>query len=125
MILDSSAWVEFFQNTKHAQTVVSAIKDNKSFTSIMTLAEISNWCCKNNHEEAMPKIIESVKNSTKLLDVSENILITAGKLNYERKKSGKKWGMIDSIIVATALTYGLKILTKDYAFRDLPDAEVL
>jgi predicted nucleic acid-binding protein len=125
MILDSTAWVEFFQNTEYAKFVVSAIEDTKSFTSVMTLAEISNWCCKNNQKEAIPRLIESVKNATKLLDVSENILITAGKLNYERKKGGKKWGMVDSIILATAQTYGLKILTKDYGFRDLPEAEML
>ncbi len=50
--------------------------------------------------------------STGVLDLNFNIAFLAGELNYQRKKVEKNWGMIDSLILSTALFYNLKILTK-------------
>jgi predicted nucleic acid-binding protein len=47
------------------------------------------------------------------LGLNELIVILAGKINYERKRIEKNWGMMDSIILATAQIYNLKVLTKD------------
>jgi predicted nucleic acid-binding protein len=69
--------------------------------------------------------INGIKNGSTILNLNEAIAIFAGKLNFERKKNVKNWGMIDSIILATAQIYNLKILTKDSGFRDLPNAEIL
>ena len=69
--------------------------------------------------------VQTVKNGSQVLGINEQISVAAGKMNYERKKAGKKWGMIDSIIASTAQTYGLKVLTKDSHFKDLENAEML
>ena len=57
--------------------------------------------------------------------MDEEIIVSAGKLNYERKKIVKNWGMLDSFILATAQVYDLKILTKDSHFKDLPNIQLL
>ncbi len=125
MLLDTSAWVEFFKDTEKRETVWAALNSRKCFTSIVTLAELSNWCLKNHLEEELRPYVEGIKANSQVLDASENIAITAGKLNYEMKKAGKKWGMIDSIITATAQAYGLRVLTKDSHFSDLPNVLLL
>ena len=125
MLLDTSAWVEFFEDTDKREIVWTALKAQKCFTSIVTLAEIANWCFKSNLENELKRYVDGVKANSQLIDANEDILLNAGRLNYERKKFGNKWDMMDSIIVATAQAYGLKILTKDNAFRDLPETEVL
>ena len=124
MILDTSAWVEFIEGTERGQEVKAVLEREENFTSIVTISEITQWCLRNGREN-VAATIDEVKRISQILPLTETISIGAGKLNYERKKAGKKWGIIDSIIVATAQVYGLKILTKDYAFRDLPDARVL
>ncbi len=125
VLLDTSAWIEFFQGTEKSRKVETALKSEEVFTSIITFAEIVNWCLKNNVQDKMKAYIQGIKNSSTILEVNEPITIIAGKLNYERKKTVKNWGMIDSIIVATAQIYSLRILTKDSQFNDLPNAEIL
>ena len=125
MLFDTAAWIEFFQGTDTGRIVEEKIIAGENFTSIVTFAEIVNWCFRTGIEDKSEYYLGIVKKGSQILHLNELISINAGKLNYERKKGGRKWGMIDSIIVATAQTYGLKILTKDNAFRDLPDAQVL
>lgn len=125
MILDASAWIEFFLDTEKSQKVEDVIKEGNCFTSVVTIAEIANWCCRSGAENKIQAYVEGIKNNSQILGLNWTISMIAGKLNYERKKSGKKWGMIDSMIVATAQAYGLKVLTKDNGFRDLPEAQVL
>lgn len=70
-------------------------------------------------------IISIVKEVSTVLNVDEDIAILAGRINFERKNDNGKWGMMDSIILATADTYNICILTKDSDFKDLYNAEPL
>ena len=125
MIFDTSAWIEFFQGTKKSKIVENALKTEENFTSIVTFAEIVNWCLKNNIEYRIRKYIEGIKKGSKILELNESITLLAGELNFERKKIVKSWGIIDSIILSTAQIYNLKILTKDSHFKDIPNVKIL
>ena len=125
MLLDTSAWIEFFQDTDKRPIVQTILKNEENFTSEITFAEIVNWCFKNKVESKIQGYVEGIKKGSKILMLNESIIIYAGKLNYERKKLIKNWGMLDSLILATALLYDLKILTKDSHFKDLENVEVL
>jgi predicted nucleic acid-binding protein len=57
--------------------------------------------------------------------LDQKICILAGKLSFQRKRLIKGWGMIDSLILATALVSNLKILTGEKHFKDLPNVEML
>ena len=125
MLLDTSAWVEIFEGTEKGKYASEVLRKENCFTSIVTVAETADWCAKKGLQHKTSAYLELIKTGSRLLGVDEGISRMAGEMNYERKKAGRKWGMIDSIIVATAQTYGLKILTKDNAFRDLQDARAL
>ena len=125
MLLDTSAWIEFFQGTEKSKKVENILKTEENFTSIVTFAEIVNWCLKNNIQDKIKGYIEGIKNGSTILELNEPIAIIAGKLNYERKKFVKNWGMIDSVILATAQIYNLKVLTKDSQFKDSSNVEIL
>ena len=125
MILDTSVWVELFEDTEKGDYVAEALRKGNCFTSIVTVAETADWCAKKWLQSKLNDYVEMIKTGSQLLGLDESISRMAGELNQKRKKAGKKWGMIDSMIVATAQVYGLKILTKDNAFRDLPEAEIL
>ena len=123
MLLDTSAWIEFFIGSRKGKHVKDVLKNSDCYTSIVTLAELSNWAMRENQEAKL--LIDTVKELSNIIDLDEDILILAGKLNFERKKSNKKWGMLDSFILASGTIYGLNILTKDNDFRDVPNAEIL
>jgi predicted nucleic acid-binding protein len=125
MLLDTSVWIEFFQGAEKSKRVEDILKTEENFTSIITFAEVVNWCLKNNIQDKIKDYIEGIKNGSTILGLNEPIVILAGKINYERKRIEKDWGMMDSIILATAQIYNLKVLTKDSQFKDLPNVEIL
>lgn len=123
MLFDSSAWIEFFIKSDKGARVKNYLETEKCYTSIVSIAEISNWSMKENTDGE--KLVKFVISSTEVLDLNFNIAFLAGELNYKRKKIEKNWGMIDSLILATSLFYNLKVLTKDSQFKDLPNVEML
>jgi|YelNatPaOPRAMG01_1025707.scaffolds.fasta_scaffold05032_4 predicted nucleic acid-binding protein len=125
MLLDTSVWIEFFQGAEKSKRVEDILKTEENFTGIITFAEVVNWCLKNNIQDKIKDYIEGIKNGSTILGLNEPIVILAGKINYERKRIEKDWGMMDSIILATAQIYNLKVLTKDSQFKDLPNVEIL
>jgi predicted nucleic acid-binding protein len=125
MLLDTSAWIEFFMDTEKRGAVFNVLKTRECFTSILTLAEISNWCWKNNLSGQIEPYVDGIKTNSRVLGVDEEILVNAGKLNYERKKIVNGWGLADSVLLSTAQVYGLEILTKDFDFKGLPGVEIL
>ena len=126
MLFDSYAWVEFFQKSEEGVRVKEILEDLGSvgcFTSIVSLSEITEWCLKNNRD--FDKRIEIIMKLSTILNLNEEIVKLAGKINFENKRKINNWGMLDSLIYATASIYGLKVLTGDEHFRDLDNVEML
>ncbi|MEK6891820.1 MAG: PIN domain-containing protein [Nanoarchaeota archaeon] len=123
MLLDTSAWVEFFIKSEKGELVKNILKTEKCCISIVTLAEIANWALRENQNGR--ECVKFIASSAKILDLSNEISFLGGELNFQRKKIVKNWGMVDSLILATALIYDLKILTKDNHFKDLENVEIL
>ncbi len=123
MILDSSAWIELFDGSDRGKRVREILETEQCYTSIVTLAEVSNWSTKQNYDTKL--LMEAIKRGSSIIDLTEDIAILAGEINFERKKTNDKWGMLDSFILATANICGLHLLTKDSDYIDLPNAELL
>ena len=122
MLLDTSAWVEFFIKSEKGEIVKNVLEAEKCCSCIVTLAEISNWALRENQNGK--ECLKFIVSAAKILNLTHEISFLAGELNFQRKKAVKNWGMIDSFILATALIYDLKILTKDNHFRDLENVEM-
>jgi len=125
MLFDTSAWIEFFQGTERGEKVQESLKIEENFTSIVTFAEVINWCFRNKLESKISSYIKAIKKGSEVIDLDETIVTLAGRLNHERKMIVKDWGMMDSFILATSLVYDLQILTKDLHFNDLSNAVIL
>lgn len=123
MLFDTSAWVEFFVKGEKGELIKSYIKADDCQTCIVSLAEISNWARRENQNGK--ELVKFIMLSSKILGLNAEISQLAGELNFKRKKTVHNWGMVDSLILSTALFYNLKILTKDNHFRDLENVEML
>ena len=123
MLLDTYAWVEHFKGSEKGKQVDKLIIDEECYTSILSIAEIAEWCLKNNID--LTYCIDIAKKLSMIIDLDLNIVVLAAKLNFEYKKSIKNWGMLDSLIYATARIYGKKILTGDKHFENLEDVIIL
>lgn len=123
MLLDSSALIELFVRGEKSQRVIEVLAQGDSHISIVSLAEVINKLLQHGHAiaEAMP-VIES---SCDIVEVNKEISMIAGGLNFNRKKANRRWGMMDSFVLATAMVNDWKILTKDSDFADLENVEML
>lgn len=119
MLLDTSAWIEYFLATEKGDNVKEILKNEDAFTSVITTGELVNWRLKNN----LPyeKYLKEIKLYSRMIELNEKIAILAGQLNFERKKLIKNWGMADSIVLSTSIIYDLRIITKDSHFKNLPN----
>ncbi len=123
ILLDTSAWVELFLGTEKGKKVERVLTAERCYTSISTLSELSNWALRERLEP--DPFIDKVRKTSLVIRLDEEVAILAGRLNFERKKISKKWGMLGSFILAIGLIYNLRILTKDSDFKDLVSAEIL
>jgi len=125
MLIDTYAWVEFFRGTERGKAARKTLKAEKCYISVVTVAELVEWCLKNDLGARIEEYAREIARSSVLLGLDEQIAMLAGKVNYDRKKTARGWGMMDSLILATAVSYNLNILTGDSHFRDLPNAKML
>lgn len=123
MLLDTSAWIEFFLASVKGKKVKERLDNTECFTSIVSLAEVTNWALRENQDPDL--LLDTIVKLSSIINLDKDIATLAGKLNFERKKTNKKWGLLDSFILATGMLYDLTILTKDLDYRNLPDVEIL
>ena len=122
-LLDTSAWVEYFLKSEMGRRVKQLLETQACYTAVISIAELSQWAVKNSRDGR--QLIRYVAELSEILPLSGKIAFLAGELNAARKNNVRKWGMVDSVILATAQLYTLRIVTKDKDFGDLPDADVL
>ena len=123
MLLDSYAWIEFFQGSEKGEKVGKILETTKCFTSIVSISEIVEWCLRNSRDPN--ERINRITRLSKILNLDETIVVLAGKINFKHKKFIKDWGMIDSLVYTTTRIYSLKVLTGDEHFKNLEGVEML
>lgn len=124
ILLDTSAWIEYFNSTEIGSKVKELFyKKTGVYTCPITLAEVSAWCHKNN--VSPEQYIQKIRKLSVILELTEDILISSGRVySNERKKRGKI-SLIDCIIYTSARFHGLVLWTKDRDFKGLIDVEMI
>jgi len=121
--MDTCSWIEFFAGTQKGKEIEKILNEKACYTSLISLAEISNLFLKTKQDLSIA--LERIKHLSVILNLDQEICILAGIINFHRKKLIKNWGMIDSLILATAIVNNLKILTNDEHFKDLSNVEMI
>jgi predicted nucleic acid-binding protein len=125
MLLDTYAWIEFFRGTRKGIEVRKTLREARCCTAVVSLAEIVEWCLRNRLEARIGDYLKAVAKSSIVIGLDEETAAVAGRINHERKQKARGWGMVDSLILATAVSYNMNVLTGDVHFTDLPNARIL
>jgi len=115
LLLDTFAWVEFFNGSKKGEKVKEILKKEACFTSAICLAELSEWIEREKLDRK--KIMKSVKSLSSIIGLDIQTMEFAGILKVKKRKTMKGFGLIDAIILAVAKQYNLKIVTGDQHFK--------
>lgn len=116
-IIDAHAWIEYLRGSSIGQKVNDIIEsDNEICTLTITIAEVVSKIKrkKENSELAYHSI---VKNSS-IIEPTLRMARKAGLLHAEKRKKMPQFGIVDSLIIATATELQATIVTSDMHFKD-------
>ena len=116
-VIDSFAWIEYFAGSKAGAEAKQIIEAGRSITPTIVIAELAEKYQRERMNFAQD--LDFITGKTRIIPLDLTIAEKAGSLSPERKRVIKRWGLADSIVLATARQYGARILTGDEHFRDL------
>jgi predicted nucleic acid-binding protein len=116
-VIDSFAWFEYFLGSESGKRIVDHIERGGVLTPTVVVAELSEKYARIDLD--FKEKLKFIGFRSTLVPLDERIAEYAGRLSVERKKKVKRWGMIDSVILATARLNKCRVVTGDEHFRDL------
>ena len=123
IIMDTSAWMEYFLNTKNALRIEQLLNNQEIVTPYIVLIELS---CKAEKEKwNFEKILKFIKSKSAIIGIDDKIIIDCGKNYVQERKNKPGFSMADSIILSTAKNLKSEILTKDQHFKDKEEVILL
>lgn len=118
-LVDTSAWIEYFNKTSHPVTkdIESALIFNTAVTSQIVLAELLQGA----KSEKEIELILDLPSVVRILTEGPSTWQDAGLLANKLRKKGKTIPLIDCFLAALAKEHKVSILSLDKHFKILTD----
>ena len=125
-VIDSYAWLEYFAGSRKGEAAREYVEKKNSATPTIVVAELSRKLMKevsHGRETIKGRLtrLGFLRSSTAIIDLTDEIATLAGEIDAERKQKVRRWGLADSIVLATARVSNAKVVTGDKHFRDLKE----
>ena len=119
-IVDSSGWVEYFENSVNADFFAPGIQKTETLIvpTICLYEVFKRITIARGEDEALRAI--GFMSLGMAADLNQAISISAAQISIENKLS-----MADSIILATALAHNATLLTQDEHFKAIPGVQYI
>jgi predicted nucleic acid-binding protein len=119
VIVDSYAWIEYFEGSKKGLLVKEIIENenNDLFCSALTVSEIvskSERAGKDSNQ-----YFEALQSLSRILKIDENVARKAGKKHAAIRKKLKNFGLADAFILVQGEKEKAKILSGDQHFKKM------
>jgi toxin FitB len=113
-LVDSCGWLEYFADTSYADFYGPAIEEIASLiVPTVCILEVFKRVLQQKGEDAALQVV-AVMYQGQVVSLSESIALRAAKVGSELKLP-----LADSVILATAQTYGALVWTQDAHFKDI------
>lgn len=118
-LLDSFAWIEYFKGSERGVGVRNYVEGNEPlYTPSICLTEIKARYLRDGKDPT--KRISFIVERSFIVPLDMDIALSAAEMK-------QKYGLhtIDAIIYATSQNKGLKLITGDQHFKNLPNVEII
>ena len=127
-ILDTCVWIEWFHRRSEIADKIRAVGRQRLYVSEVTLAELTFGAYNSDDFERHIQESEILRKTATVLDISdvfEEYAQIRCVLKRQRKNLDKEIGNFDILIGATALHYGLTVVTDNVKhFESMPGVKV-
>lgn len=118
ILVDSCGWLEYFSEGKRAERYAGALEDAANLVvPTVCLYEVFKKLLTERGEDTALTAAAAM-NAGRVVELTAPIALFAARVGFDHKIP-----FADSIILATARTYGARVYTQDAHFRGLPDVE--
>ncbi len=122
-VIDSWAWIAYFDGTEAGKRVDNVILNSEAFTSAVTVAEVLSKA--EREGKNTDKIFDFMVSLSKIIDVNADIAKAVGQLHARVKKNSPNFSLADAFALQTAKYLTAKVLTGDPDFKGIKEAELL
>lgn len=122
-VIDSWAWVEYFDATIYGLKAKETIEKGDTFTSAITISELSSKFMKEGRDPE--EMVNAVASLSKIIDIDTNVAKGIGKTHYEVRRTNSNFSLGDAAVLYTAKSLNAKVLTGDPDFEGIKDVEML
>jgi len=125
VVIDASAWVEYFDGTKAGKKVADILdnKENEIHVNVITIAELAGLYKKKNISFEEPKKI--LFSMSSIYTINTPFAEEAGVLYAELRPSRKKLSLADAFVLLTAKKLSAKLVTGDEDFRGMKEVVMI
>lgn len=123
IVFDTSAWIEYFLDSKNAGIVEKYLNENEIITPSIVLLELSYRA--DREKWNFKDIINFVKTNSTIQELSEEFLLKFGRIYNESKKKVRDISIADCFVLTCAKLSGAQLLTLDNDFSRFEEAIVL
>ena len=118
-VIDASAWVEYFNGTDSGENVKEIVENhnNKIYTNLITIAELSSYFKRKNFDFREPKRI--ILGLSSIFTIDLEFAQMAGEEHAKIKQEIKNISLADIFVYLTAKKLSATIVTGDNDFRGL------
>lgn len=124
LIIDAHSWIEYFKGSISGEKLNNMLnEDNEIFVIPITISEVIAKIekARGNIEGAYNSII---KNS-KIFNPTPKIAKEAALLYVETRKTNESFGIVDSLLIASAKAIGAKLVSGDNHFKQFKEAIII
>jgi predicted nucleic acid-binding protein len=117
ILVDTYTWIEISKNSSWGRQALTWIEKKPAlFVSVLTLYELQYQFEDLYGQKRTGSFIATILNHVEVIPVDQQIATMAGVIKSREKKKGSSMGAVDCLILATARSHGLKILSGDKHF---------
>jgi predicted nucleic acid-binding protein len=117
-LVDSSAWLAFFADTKNASKFQGAIEDTRRLlVPTIVIYEVSKVLLREQGEE-LAIVAQAHMQQGKILDLTTEIAVNSASISLKCRLP-----MADSIILASARSHNARLWTQDDDFKGIPQVK--
>lgn len=117
-LLDTWAWVEYFEGTVAGAAVRPMVEKGDAATCILTIAEMSDLHARAERPGLEEKLLFIAARGP-IYNISHEAASRAGRTKWAQRRKGIPLGLGDAIIYEVAREHGLEVVTGDPGFRGL------
>ena len=125
IVLDTSAWIEYFAGSEKGQRVRERLnrEGREVFITGLIVAEISVKFLK--ETRPVEEVVRALGSLASLVPFDFRLAQEAAEIYVHERKTRNKFGLADAHVLAAARIVGGKVITFDHDFNGLNEAVVL